>query len=140
MSNIFYFIFLTHLEWINQKKNNLCTQFSWCCWCREQLIDGLFIFFFTEISMKQQNTHGQLLQVQRISVKVGIRSRKWNRFILEMLNGDVLLFAFDIKIDMWDNWIRQYLICKAINKYKRNCNFTSGRRHINFVCCLLLTF
>ena len=53
--------------------------------------------------MKQQNTHGQLLQVQRISVKVGIRSRKWNRFILEMFNGDVLLFAFDIKIDMRDN-------------------------------------
>ena len=61
---------------------------------------GYLFSFFTEISMKQQNTHGQLLQVQRISVKVGIRSRKWNRFILEMFNGDVLLFAFDIKIDM----------------------------------------
>ena len=53
--------------------------------------------------MKQQNTHGQLLQVQRISVKVGIRSRKWNRFIQEMFYGDVLLFTFDIKIDMRDN-------------------------------------
>ena len=61
---------------------------------------GYLFSFFTEISMKQQNTHGQLLQVQRISVKVWIRSRKWNRFILEMFNGDVLLFAFDIKIDM----------------------------------------
>ena len=64
---------------------------------------GYLFSFFTEISMKQQNTHGQLLQVQRISVKVWIRSRKWNRFILEMFNGDVLLFAFDIKIDMRDN-------------------------------------
>ena len=66
------------------------------------LMGNLFPFL-RNFSLKQQNTHGQIILVQCISVKVWIRSRKWNRFILEMFNGDVLLFAFDIKIDMGDN-------------------------------------
>lgn len=96
------------------------------------------IYFLCEKkSLKHKTYTRSTIQVQCNSVKVWIRSRKWNRFIQEMFYGDVLLFAFDIKIDMRDNWIRQYLICNAINKYKKNCNFTSGSRHINFVLLLV---
>ena len=96
------------------------------------------IYFLCEKkSLKHKIYTRSTIQVQCNSVKVWIRSRKWNRFIQEMFYGDVLLFAFDIKIDMRDNWIRQYLICNAINKYKKNCNFTSGSRHINFVLLLV---